>query len=109
MTDDKIVAMEKEISIMASTQKNMSINLGDISQTLKELVAHHTETQLLTQRFEMAKKSHEDSIDRAFAQIKEDKKDIEERLLKIEGNLSKVGWLIISMVLIAVVGQVIIK
>lgn len=77
-------------SIAASTSKDLEYMRKDIAETKEDI------------------KKINDKLDNKFS-TKEDAKIVENRVLKIEDNLSKAVWIVLSVVIVAILGLVIIN
>ncbi|WP_281950286.1 hemolysin XhlA family protein [Nitrosophilus kaiyonis] len=91
--EERILKIEKELAIMASTQNEMKRALEEISQTLKEMLKLHTDTQLMRQKIE--------SMDR---EVSESFKRVHKRTDKLEDNVRWVVRTIIGSLLTGFIG-----
>ena len=93
MMEDRINKIETELALMAQTQRVMSNSLQKIAITLERMYSFYTETKLLVVRCRTIDKETREAFTR-----------VDKRISKIEAVHTKLIWLIIAPLVLAVVG-----
>ena len=78
---------QKDFHLLAS-------NLSEVKEVLKVISKTSTDVALFKQRYESHRETEKETI-----------KTIDDRLDRIESNQSRVGWLVLTFVIAAILGQ----
>lgn len=96
--EDRINKIEKDLALMSQTQRLMSDSLSEISSTLKQISKVTTDYNVLEQRVQFMDKELTESFQR-----------VHKRLDRIDAIHTKIIWLILTPVVVAIIGLVVTK
>ncbi|MEA3279455.1 MAG: hypothetical protein U9Q38_02480 [Thermodesulfobacteriota bacterium] len=94
MDEMRIATIEKELALMANTQKTMSTSLERIAATLDNMNNFNTDLKLLEARCKTVDKETQETFNRTY-----------ERINRLESVNTKLIWLIITPLIFAVIGS----
>ena len=91
--EERINQIEKELALMAQTQKVMSASLERIASTLDTMANFKTEVRILDQSCKTIDKETHEAFKRVYIRVE-----------KLETVNTRLIWLVITPIILAVIG-----
>lgn len=95
---DLIMQHDKHIDKLALSVEHIAMAVGSTNLKLENIIDVISKQNILMERFSNLEVNLKESFGRVHS-----------RLEKLEGNQSRVAWIILTIVIVAVVGTVIVK